>query len=139
MKWKMYIYIPRSRKIYIWVWVKPESILIILEIYKKTRLFSKLYKLVMFRSSRPEVFCKKGLKPTTLFKKGLWHRCFPVNFTKFLRISFFIENLLVAASGYYHQSFYKNLTGEIISFKLKLKLLLLSQSWGPLTKIFRIL
>ena len=63
----------------------------------------------MFRSSRPEVFCKKGvlrnftkfigkhlcqslffnkvvrLKPATLLKKRPWHRCFPVNFVKFLR------------------------------------------------------
>ena len=64
------------------------------------------------RSSRPEVFCKKGvlrnfakftgkhlcqslffnkaagLRPTTLLKKRLWHRCFPVNFVKFLRTTF---------------------------------------------------
>ena len=26
-----------------------------------------------------------GLKPATLLKKRLWHRCFPVNFAKFLR------------------------------------------------------
>ena len=69
------------------------------------------------RSSRPEVFCKKGilrnfskftgkhlcqsllfnnvagLRPATLFKKRLWHRCFPVNFAKFLRTPFFIEHL----------------------------------------------
>ena len=61
------------------------------------------------RSSRPEVFCKKGvlrsfakftgkhlcqsfffnkiagLNPATLLKNRLWHRCFPVNFTKLLR------------------------------------------------------
>ena len=67
------------------------------------------------RSSRPQVFCKKGvfrnfakltgnhlcqslffntdaaLGPTILLKKRLWHRCFPVNFTKFLRTPFFIE------------------------------------------------
>ena len=66
-------------------------------------------------SIRPEVFCKKhflrnftkftgkhlrqslyfnkvaGL--STLFKKNLWHRCFPVNFVKFLRTPFFIEHL----------------------------------------------
>ena len=30
---------------------------------------------------------------TTLFKKRLWHRCFPVNFVKFLRTHFFIEQL----------------------------------------------
>ena len=33
----------------------------------------------------PEVFCKKRC---SLLKKSLWHRCFPVNFAKFLRIHF---------------------------------------------------
>ena len=71
----------------------------------------------IFRSSRPEVFCKKvflrnfvkftgkhpcqslffnkvaGLRPAILLKKRLWHRCFPVNFVKFLRIPFFTEQL----------------------------------------------
>ena len=28
------------------------------------------------------------LRPTTLLKKRLWHRCFPVNFAKFLRTPF---------------------------------------------------
>ena len=60
----------------------------------------------------PEVFCKKscskkfreiprktpvpeslfnkvaGLRPATLLKKRLWHRCFPGNFVKFLRTPF---------------------------------------------------
>ena len=73
--------------------------------------------LQIFRSSRPEVFCKKGiqrnftkftgkhlcqrlffnkvagLRPATLLKKSLWHRCFPVNFAKFLRTPFYKENL----------------------------------------------
>ena len=64
------------------------------------------------KSSRPEVFCRKGvlsnfakftgkylcqgllfnkvagLRPATLLKKRLWHKCFPVNFTKFLRTPF---------------------------------------------------
>ena len=30
---------------------------------------------------------------TTLLKKRLWHRCFPVNFVKFLRTPFYIEHL----------------------------------------------
>ena len=30
-------------------------------------------------------FTGKHLKPETLLKKRLWHRCFPVNFVKFLR------------------------------------------------------
>ena len=29
------------------------------------------------------------LRPVTLLKKRLWHRCFPVNFAKFLRTPFF--------------------------------------------------
>ena len=29
-----------------------------------------------------------GLRPATLLKKKLWHRCFPVNFVKFLRTRF---------------------------------------------------
>ena len=69
------------------------------------------------RSSRTEVFCKKGvlrnftkftgkhlcqrlffnkvagLRAATLLKKSLWHRCFPVNFAKFLRTPFFTEHL----------------------------------------------
>ena len=65
-----------------------------------------------YRNSLPEVFCRKGalrnfskftgkhlcqslyfnkvsgLRAETLLKKRLWHRCFPVNFAKFLRIPF---------------------------------------------------
>ena len=71
-----------------------------------------------FRSSYLlEVFCKKGvlrnfanftgkhlyqslifvklagLRPVTISKKRLWHRCFPFNFAKFLRIPIYIEHL----------------------------------------------
>ena len=69
------------------------------------------------RSSYLEVFCKKGvlgnfskftgkqlcqclffnkgagLRPATLLKKRLWHRCFPVNFEKLLRTPFLTEHL----------------------------------------------
>ena len=39
------------------------------------------------------VFLNKvaDLRPATLLKNRLWHRCFPVNFVQFLRTSFFIE------------------------------------------------
>ena len=71
----------------------------------------------LVRSSRPKVFCKKGvlrnftkftgkhlyqslflnkvagLRPATLLKKRLWHRYFPVNFAKFLRAPFLTEHL----------------------------------------------
>ena len=38
-------------------------------------------------------FLYSGLGPTTLLKKGLQHRYFPVNFAKFLRTPIFIEHL----------------------------------------------
>ena len=68
-----------------------------------------------YRSSRPEVFCKKDVlrnfakfiakhlylslffsyrpRPATLLKKRLWQWCFPVNFVKFLRTLFYIQHL----------------------------------------------
>ena len=39
-----------------------------------------------------------GLRPLTSLKKRLWHSCFPVNFAKLLRTSFFYRTLPVAAS-----------------------------------------
>ena len=73
-------------------------------------LYHKIgYMTKKYRSSRPEVFYKKGvlknftkfagkhlcqsLTPATLLKKRLWHRCFSVNFVKFLRTPFYIEHL----------------------------------------------
>ena len=70
-----------------------------------------------YRSSRLEVFCRKDvlrnfekftgkhlcqsllfhevtdLRPATLLKKRLWNRCFPVNFSKFLRTPSVTEHL----------------------------------------------
>ena len=42
---------------------------------------------------RQSLFFNKvaGLRPEILFKKRLWHRCFPVNFAKFLR-TLFLQN-----------------------------------------------
>ena len=61
----------------------------------------KLPLAILVGSSRPVVLCKKGalgnlakftgkhlcqsLEACNLIKKRLWHRCFSVNFTKFLR------------------------------------------------------
>ena len=79
--------------------------------------YTHILELLNYRSSHPEVFCKNGvlrnfakltgkhlcqslffnkvagLRPATLLKKRLWHRCFPVNFAKFLRTSFPTEHL----------------------------------------------
>ena len=104
-------------KIYV---IRDNTLLVILLLHSPSAAFqlgSKIW-LRVFRSSRPEVFCKKGvlrnfatftgkhlrqslffnkvacLIPATLLKKTLKHRCFPVNFEKFLRTP------LVAASEY---------------------------------------
>ena len=58
------------------------------------------------RSSRQEVFCKKGFlrnfakftgkhlcQSLFLIKKRVWHRCFPVDFAKFLSTPFYIKYL----------------------------------------------
>ena len=39
------------------------------------------------------LFFNKDLRPATLWKKRLRHRCSPVNFAKFLRTRFFTEHL----------------------------------------------
>ena len=70
---------------------------------------------IQLRSSHPKVFCKRGILrnftkffgkhlcqglffnkvagpgTVTLLKKRLWHRCFPVNYAKFLR-TLFLQN-----------------------------------------------
>ena len=94
--------------------------------------------LAYFRSSRSEVFFKKGvfknfakftgkhlcqslfvnkisgLRPATLLKKKLWHKSFPVNFMKFLRTPFFIEHLLVGAYLFLQCMQYQNMTPSAV-------------------------
>ena len=71
---------------------------------------------VRVRSSRPEVFCKKAFleisqnsqKNTcarvSFLKKRLWHRCFPVNFAKFLRTYVLTEHLRWLVLGFWSES-----------------------------------
>ena len=44
-----------------------------------------------------------GLSPVTVLKKRLWHECFPVNFAKFLRTSFFTELGRLEEKGAVHE------------------------------------
>ena len=51
-----------------------------------------------------------GLRPATLLKSGLWHRCFPVNFVKFPRTLFlqnFSGRLLLNRVELYFSKFWK--------------------------------
>ena len=45
------------------------------------------------KNSQENYYARVSFLITTLLKKILWHRCFPVNFVKFLIKSFFIEHL----------------------------------------------
>ena len=100
-------------------------------LYLKTQIFDKLQ--LKYSSSRPDVFfkkgvlrnfarfigkhlcqslffnnvvdLKKGVRLATLLKKRLWHRCFPVNFAKFLYISFTEHAKATASVSRYHQYF----------------------------------
>ena len=47
---------------------------------------------------KPLTIFTKSSRPATLLTKRLLHRCFPVNFAKFLRTSFFYRTPPVAAS-----------------------------------------
>ena len=82
-------------------------------VFKEISLFGKPGKPMNQRSSRLGVFCKKCvLRPATLFKKRLCHRCFPLNFAKFLGTPFLLDmawintwtNLLYSDRFYYNQT-----------------------------------
>ena len=83
----------------------------------KFKCFVRVLPEFTYRRSRAKVFCKKnvlrnfakftgkhlcqslffkeltGLRPATVLKKKLWHRCFHVNLAKFLRTPFLTEHL----------------------------------------------
>ena len=56
------------------------------------RNFTKIHRKTPVRESLFYQSCKPQL--AILIKKRLWHRCFPVNFAKSLRTSFFYRTLL---------------------------------------------
>ena len=74
----------------------------LITIYQNFRSFQNL---LLSRSSRAEVFCKKGVPEnfakftgkhlclSLFFKRETLHRCFSLNFAKFSRRRFFIKHL----------------------------------------------
>ena len=97
--------------------------------------------ILISRSSRAEVFCKKGvlgnftkftgkhlyqsllfnkvtgLWPATLLEKRLCHTCSPVNFVKFLRTPFFIEHLW----WLFRVSFLFKISWRVVAMELHVK------------------
>ena len=58
-----------------------------------------------------------GLRRATLLKKRLWHRCFPVNFAKFLRTPFLKPAVAASAEAYSEpcQTFKMELFAKIVN------------------------
>ena len=56
------------------------------------------------------------LRPATLLKKKHWHRCFPMNFGKFLRTPFFIEYLWWLLLEMYQVYAQDSITSLIVNF-----------------------
>ena len=71
--------------------------MVIVEYLSVSAIPSRLYGVGYFCCSqqtyRQEVFFEKGLRPATLLRKRVWHRCFPANFVKFPRTPFLTEHL----------------------------------------------
>ena len=78
-------------------------------------------------------FSKDALGLKLYFKKGLWHRCFPVNFVKFLRTLFCIKTPLVAASDSRSGS-----TGGTFNLKFSLLLIYVAQQTFQLNRPIQI-
>ena len=68
-----------------------------------------------------------SLSPATLLKKRLWHRCFPVNFSKFLRTPFYrttlgaasINDLKELIDSFPRDSPHETFTTKQIKYKLQ--------------------
>ena len=56
---------------------------------------------------RQRLFFNKvaGLRPATLLKKNLWHRCFPVSFCEISKNTFFTDHLRTTASESFLNAF----------------------------------
>ena len=68
--------------------------------------FQKIHK----KLNVPESLFNKvaGLRPATLLKKRLWHRCFPINFVKLLITPFLSVTVILVqtlTSLYFHDTF----------------------------------
>ena len=85
---------------YLWMAASADSIWSELKVEKSYKCSEAVTRRCSLRNCVPKNFAKfagkylrqshqvAGLRPATLLKKRLWHRHFPVNFTKFLRTPF---------------------------------------------------
>ena len=76
-------------------------------LWGKYDVFVRDFPYQFFQAVARKCSVKKGLRPATLLKKRLWHRCFLVNFAKFIRTYFLTEYLrwLLLLSTYSNSHF----------------------------------
>ena len=67
------------------------------------QFFDKAEEALCIKENREDYVPRRFIpgRPATLLKKRLWHGCFPVNFAKFLKNTFFTEHLWATASVYF--------------------------------------
>ena len=82
-----------------------------LEVFSEKRFSYKFHK-IHRKTSVPILFFNKvaGLRPASLLKKRPWHRCFPLNFAKFLRTPFYRRPL----GDCFHMSLISNVRNQLI-------------------------
>ena len=59
-------------------------------------------------------------QPETLWKKRPWQRCFLVDFTKFLRTTFYVERIRFLLLNFVKKDWYQPFTGDCLCLKLVL-------------------
>ena len=78
-----------------------------------------------------------GLRPVTPLKKRLWHRCFSVNFVKYLRNSFFIEHLFIRSyKNHLSRQCFRNNLCRSSHRRCSVKKLFLKTSYSQKTPVF---
>ena len=58
-------------------------------------------------------------RPATLLKKSLWHRCFPVNFAKFLRTPFLQNTSVRLLLKFNENNFNQDINNQLFSEQAK--------------------
>ena len=90
-----------------------------LEVLCKKRCSKKIRKIHRKISVPESLFLiKLQAMPAILLKKRLWHRCFPVNFAKFLRRPFFNEYLQTTSENETDLKEHKIFSSSCEKFKL---------------------
>ena len=71
-----------------WLMLQFKNSFVLQFINNHSKDVSKKFQYCSFLCDKSQNFSFLEFRPATLLKKRLWHRCFPVNFVKFIRTFF---------------------------------------------------